>query len=75
MLLADEPTGNLDSAMAGQVMELLEDIHASGTTIVMVTHDPALATRADRNIHLIDGRVSEQAIAYPREEILQAAQA
>ena len=75
MLLADEPTGNLDSSMAGQVMELLEDIHASGTTIVMVTHDPALATRADRNIHLIDGRVSEQAIAYPREEILQAAQA
>jgi len=75
MLLADEPTGNLDSAMAGQVMELLEDIHASGTTIVMVTHDPALATRADRNIHLIDGRVSEQAIGYPREEILQAAQA
>ena len=75
MLLADEPTGNLDSAMAGQVMELLEDIHASGTTIVMVTHDPALAARADRNIHLIDGRVSEHSIAYPREEILQAAQA
>jgi len=75
MLLADEPTGNLDSAMAGQVMELLEDIHASGTTIVMVTHDPALAARADRNIHLIDGRVSEYSIAYPKVEIPQAAQA
>jgi len=73
MLLADEPTGNLDSAMAGQVMELLEDIHASGTTIVMVTHDPALAVRADRNIHLIDGRVSEHSIAYAKEEIPQAA--
>jgi len=75
MLLADEPTGNLDSAMAGQVMELLEDIHANGTTIVMVTHDPALAARADKNIHLIDGRVSELSIAYPKEELPQAAQA
>lgn len=75
MLLADEPTGNLDSSMAGQVMELLEDIHASGTTIVMVTHDPDLAKRADRNIHLIDGRVSEQPLAIVNEEIPQAAQA
>ena len=75
MLLADEPTGNLDSSMAGQVMELLEDIHANGTTIVMVTHDPDLAERADRNIHLIDGRVSELSIAYEKEEIPQAAQA
>jgi putative ABC transport system ATP-binding protein len=75
MLLADEPTGNLDSTMAGQVMELLEDIHASGTTIVMVTHDPDLAERADRNIHLIDGRVSEHQLAYTSEEVPQAAQA
>jgi len=73
MLLADEPTGNLDSSMAGQVMELLEDIHANGTTIVMVTHDPDLAERAERNIHLIDGRVSEHTIAYAKEEIPQAA--
>ena len=75
MLLADEPTGNLDSTMAGQVMELLEGIHASGTTIVMVTHDPILAERADRNIHLIDGQVSGQSVAYARDEIPQAAQA
>jgi putative ABC transport system ATP-binding protein len=75
MLLADEPTGNLDSTMAGQVMELLEDIHANGTTIVMVTHDPILAERADRNIHLIDGQVSGHSVAYAREEIPQAAQA
>ena len=59
LLLADEPTGNLDSVMALQVMELLEEIHAAGTTIVMVTHDPELASRAQRNIHLMDGRVSE----------------
>ena len=58
ILLADEPTGNLDTAMAHQVMDLLEQIHEAGTTIVMVTHDPDLAHRAERNIHLIDGRVS-----------------
>ena len=60
MLLADEPTGNLDSAMAHQVMDLLEEIHAAGTTIVMVTHDPDLARRAGRNIHLMDGRVAAE---------------
>ncbi len=58
ILLADEPTGNLDSTMAHQVMDLLEQIHSGGTTIVMVTHDPDLANRAERNIHLLDGRVS-----------------
>lgn len=57
LLLADEPTGNLDSVMAGQVMELLEDIHAGGATIVMVTHDQDLAQRAQRHIQLVDGRV------------------
>ena len=60
ILLADEPTGNLDSTMAHQVMDLLEQIHAGGTTIVMVTHDPDLANRAERNIHLLDGRVSAE---------------
>jgi putative ABC transport system ATP-binding protein len=60
ILLADEPTGNLDTTMAHQVMDLLQEIHAGGTTIVMVTHDPDLAARADRNIHLIDGRVSTE---------------
>ncbi|HWT15674.1 MAG TPA: ABC transporter ATP-binding protein [Patescibacteria group bacterium] len=59
LLLADEPTGNLDSAMARGVMELLEEINAQGTTIVMVTHDPELAQRAQRNVHIIDGQVSD----------------
>jgi putative ABC transport system ATP-binding protein len=68
VLLADEPTGNLDTTMAHQVMDLLEQIHAGGTTIVMVTHDPDLAKRAERNIHLIDGRVSTQEVADPKEE-------
>ncbi len=59
ILFADEPTGNLDSQMARSVMELLEDINTKGTTIVMVTHDSELAARAQRNIHIIDGQVSD----------------
>jgi putative ABC transport system ATP-binding protein len=59
LLLADEPTGNLDSQMARGVMELLEQINAEGTTIIMVTHDPELAARAQRNVHIVDGSVSD----------------
>jgi putative ABC transport system ATP-binding protein len=59
LLLADEPTGNLDSQMARGVMELLEEINASGTTIVMVTHDPELAARAQRNVHIVDGMATD----------------
>ena len=61
LLLADEPTGNLDTQMARGVMELLEDINAQGTTILMVTHDPELALRSQRNVHIIDGQVSDMA--------------
>ncbi|MGA0610344.1 ABC transporter ATP-binding protein [Caldimonas sp. KR1-144] len=57
LLLADEPTGNLDTQMARSVMELLEELHREGATIVMVTHDPQLAARAQRNVHVIDGQV------------------
>jgi putative ABC transport system ATP-binding protein len=57
-LLADEPTGNLDSAMADSVMDLLGEINAGGTTIVMVTHERSLARRAKRHITVRDGRVS-----------------
>lgn len=64
-LLADEPTGNLDSEMADQVMKLLEGINAEGTTIVMVTHDPDLAQRARRNIHILDGRASDVGLDLP----------
>ena len=59
LLLADEPTGNLDSLMARGVMELLEEINRQGTTIIMVTHDPELAARAHRNIHIMDGQVTD----------------
>ena len=65
-LLADEPTGNLDSLMARQVMELLEQINADSTTIIMVTHDQELARRAQRNIHVLDGQVADlHAVAKP----------
>jgi putative ABC transport system ATP-binding protein len=59
LLLADEPTGNLDTQMARSVMELLEQINAAGTTILMVTHDPELAVRSHRNVHIVDGQVSD----------------
>ncbi len=62
LLLADEPTGNLDSQMARSVMELLEDINSRGTTIVMVTHDPELAARAQRNVHIVDGMATDLSI-------------
>jgi putative ABC transport system ATP-binding protein len=62
MLLADEPTGNLDSKSGEQVMELLHELHRSGATICMVTHDPRYARHAQRAIHLFDGRVVEQPV-------------
>jgi len=57
LILADEPTGNLDSVMAREIMELLEQINRRGTTVVMVTHSPECAARATREIHLLDGKV------------------
>jgi putative ABC transport system ATP-binding protein len=56
-LLADEPTGNLDTQMARAVMDLLEELHREGTTLIMVTHDPQQAARAQRNVHIVDGQV------------------
>jgi putative ABC transport system ATP-binding protein len=59
ILLADEPTGNLDSLMARQIMELIGDINAAGTTVVMVTHSDELARRAHRNVHIVDGQLTD----------------
>jgi putative ABC transport system ATP-binding protein len=58
ILLADEPTGNLDSATGGEIMALFEDLHRSGQTIVLVTHEHDIAAHAHRQIHLFDGRVA-----------------
>ena len=60
ILLADEPTGNLDSADGEAVMDLLRELHRGGATICMVTHDPRYARYADRSIHLFDGRIVEE---------------
>ncbi len=60
ILLADEPTGNLDSRSGEAVMDLLRELHRAGATICMVTHDPRYARHADRSIHLFDGRVVEE---------------
>jgi putative ABC transport system ATP-binding protein len=58
VILADEPTGNLDTTMSNQIMDLLQEINAAGTTIVMVTHNPELAQRAHRQVHVVDGQIS-----------------
>jgi putative ABC transport system ATP-binding protein len=60
IMLADEPTGNLDSRNGEAVMELLRDLHRAGATICMVTHDPRFARYAERTVHLFDGRVVEE---------------
>jgi putative ABC transport system ATP-binding protein len=60
MLLADEPTGNLDSKNGEQVMDMLRTLHRSGSTICMVTHDPRFARHADRQVHLFDGRIVDE---------------
>jgi putative ABC transport system ATP-binding protein len=62
ILLADEPTGNLDSANGESVMELLRELHRGGATVCMVTHDPRYAQHADRSVHLFDGRVVEETV-------------
>ncbi len=62
ILLADEPTGNLDSKNSEAVMDLLKELHKEGATICMVTHDPRYAGIADRTIHLVDGRIVQEAM-------------
>src|SRR5204862_6447457 len=62
-LLADEPTGNLDSTNGGAAMELLRELHRNGATICMVTHDPRYAAHADRSVQLFDGRVMEMQVS------------
>jgi len=65
ILLADEPTGNLDSRNGEAVMEMLDGLHESGATICMVTHDERYTRHADRNIHLFDGRIVDESTQVP----------
>jgi len=60
VLLADEPTGNLDAATSEEVMELFDDLRADGLTLVVITHDTAVASRADRRVRIADGRLTEE---------------
>jgi putative ABC transport system ATP-binding protein len=74
ILLADEPTGNLDSKNGEAVMDLLRELHRGGATICMVTHDPRYATFADRAIHLFDGRVVKEEMVSFKDADEEAAQ-
>jgi putative ABC transport system ATP-binding protein len=69
ILLADEPTGNLDSKNSEAVMELLKELHGEGATICMVTHDPRYAGMADRTVHLVDGHIVQETTT-ARAEVL-----
>jgi putative ABC transport system ATP-binding protein len=63
ILLADEPTGNLDSKNGDAVMDLLKELHQNGATICMVTHDPRYANYAERTVHLFDGKIAHETVA------------
>jgi putative ABC transport system ATP-binding protein len=69
ILLADEPTGNLDSKNGGAVMDLLNELHDEGATICMVTHDPRYAHVAERSVHLFDGQVVDEEDANRTREL------
>ncbi len=71
ILLADEPTGNLDSLMARQVMELLHKLNEQGSTIIMVTHDPDQARSISRNVQVIDGQITDHSIYAPTNEAIE----
>jgi putative ABC transport system ATP-binding protein len=68
ILLADEPTGNLDSRNGEAVMQLLNELHREGATICMVTHDARFARHADRTVYLFDGRIIEDSVPFAREQ-------
>ncbi|HSK23151.1 MAG TPA: ATP-binding cassette domain-containing protein, partial [Egicoccus sp.] len=59
MLLADEPTGNLDSANAASILDLFDDLHAGGLTLAVITHDAGVSSRAQRRVHIVDGIMAE----------------
>jgi len=69
LILADEPTGNLDSAAGAEVLEILEDLHAEGRTVLVVTHDDAIARRAERRIKLKDGAIQAERIEHLAEAL------
>ena len=72
LLLADEPTGNLDSQSGNEILAIFDELHRQGQTIVMITHDPLIARRANRRITLLDGRVlADEPTESPTQPVLQ----
>jgi len=67
IILADEPTGNLDSKSGNDILDILDELHRRGKTLIVVTHDEGIATKAQRTIHLLDGRVERQQYNHKRE--------
>ena len=62
LILADEPTGNLDSKTSQEIMDIFHELHRQGNTIVLITHDPGVAKQAERAIHILDGRITEATV-------------
>ena len=73
IIIADEPTGALDTKSTEQVFSILRDIADQGQTVVVVTHDPALAARADRRIHIVDGKIAEVTAKSGSEAVCEVA--
>jgi putative ABC transport system ATP-binding protein len=65
LLLADEPTGNLDSSSAGEILALFDELHAGGNTILLVTHEDEVARHADRVVTIRDGRITDDRVRAP----------
>ncbi len=59
LILADEPTGNLDSKTTVEIMDIFHELHRQGNTIVLITHDDSVAAQAERRVHILDGRLTE----------------
>ncbi len=70
LLLADEPTGNLDSQSGNDILTVFEQLHHQGQTILIITHDPLIAQRADRRITLLDGKIVSDEVTHPSSEIM-----
>ncbi len=70
ILMADEPTGNLDTKSTGEIMQIFRDLHASGSTIILVTHEPDIAQAADRQILVKDGKITKDIITAHSDEVI-----
>jgi putative ABC transport system ATP-binding protein len=70
LLLADEPTGNLDSQSGNDILNVFEQLHQQGQTIIIITHDPLIAQRAERRITLSDGKIVSNEVTHPSSEIM-----